>query len=331
MFSILTLALAVGCKSRDFNGELRGKISNPDAKQSPCHEIINPKAPYTPEIFVEQLTSAMNQAAAGKIFEKENFRDMLFADDIESAARGTLKQDILRGDSCSLVRAINESMSKPSHFYWLTGNGRTSSGGLAIYKGDVFAEGFYRNRAAGVEGSLFPRRRYNQEELLGRQPWFEWNSQSKKFSPRLGSPATRILTHISSEQGSNAFTLYRGTNSKYTDKGAALATLNSFPFGVNTGGIFSTSSYEKAKGWANPVLLTSRINPKILQDAFTSQKMENRKTAPVYVGIEFDYVEIAFLYSPGDQENIFFDNVTSKCVVSEKAQGSEASLAASCR
>jgi hypothetical protein len=328
--SIGTLVLILGCKARDFNTDLRGTIVDPDAKQSPCHEIINPKAPYTPEILVEQLTSALNQAATSNTFEKENFRDFLFADDVETAAKGRLKKDILGGNSCALVRAINESMNKPSHFYWLTGNGRTSYGGMAIYKGDVFAEGFYRNRSTGVVGP-FSRKRYSQEELLDRQPWFEWSAQSKKFAARIGSPATRLMTHISSEQGSNAFTLYRGTNSKYSDKVAALATLNSFLFSSNTGGIFSTPSYEKAKGWANPVVLTSRINPKILLDAFAQQKSDNQKTAAAYVGIEFDYVEFAFLYSPGDTKNIFFDNVTNKCVVSDKAQGSDASFATSCQ
>jgi hypothetical protein len=328
---LATLALLSSCKSRDFNTALRSRIDNPDAKQSPCHEIINPKAPYTPEILIEQLTSALNQSATSKTFEKENFRDLLFADDVETAAKGKLNPEILSGNSCTLVRAINESMNKPAHFYWLTGNGRTSSGGMAIYKGDVFAEGFYRNRSVGVDGSLYPRKRYSQEELLGRQPWFEWSPQSKKFAARLGSPATRLMAHISSEQGSNALTLHRGTNTKYADKVAALATLNSFLFSSNTGGIFSTPSYEKAKGWANPVVLTSRINPKILLDAFTQQKSDNQKTAAAYVGIEFDYVEFAFLYSPGDTKNIFFDNVTNKCVVSDKAQGSDASFAKSCQ
>lgn len=326
-----TLVLLSSCKSRNFNTELRGKIDNPGAKQSACHEIINPKAPYTPEILVEQLTRALNQAATSKTFEKENFRDLLFADDVETAAKGKLNPEILGGNSCTLVRAINESMNKPAHFHWLTGNGRTSAGGMAIYKGDVFAEGFYRNRSVGVDGSLYPRKRFSQEELLGRQPWFEWSSQSKKFAARLGTPAARLMAHISSEQGLNAFTLYRGTNAKYADKRAALATLNSFLFSSDTGGIFSTPSHEKAKGWANPVVLTSRINPNILLNVFAQQKSDNQKSAAAYVGIEFDYVEFAFLYSPGDTENIFFDNVTSKCIVSDKALGSDVSFASSCQ
>lgn len=319
------------CKSRDFNTELRGKIDNPDGRQSPCLETLNPKAPYTPEVLIQQLTAAMNQAALSKTFESENYRDFLFSDDVGSVTRASLKSEVLNGDACSLVRSINESMTKPSHFYWLTGNGRTSFGGMALYKGDVFAEGFYRNRAAGVEGSLFARKKYSQEELLNRQPWLEWSPQSKKFTARLGSPASRIINHIADEQGANALTLHRGTNTKFADKSTALATLNSFLFGNNKGGIFSTPSYTDAKGWANPVVLSSRVNPKTLMEAASPQRADNQKSPAVYVGIEFGYVEIAFLYEPGDKSNLFFDNIVSKCVVSDRAQGTDANFAAACK
>ncbi|MEN9529585.1 MAG: hypothetical protein RI932_1458 [Pseudomonadota bacterium] len=330
----LTIVAAVsllGCKSRDFNSDLRGKIDNPDGRQTPCHETLQRNAPYTPELLTQQLTAALNQAATSKVFEPENFRDLLFSSEVDLAARGALKSELFLGDHCNLIRAINKSLTEPSHFYWLTGNGRTSFGGMALYKGDVFAEGFYRNRASGVEGSLFERKKYELEELMNKQPWFEWNAQTKKFSPRLGSPGARLVAHISADQGMNAVTLHRGTNVKYSDKMSALGTLNSFLFGKNLGGIFSTPDYDAAKGWSNPVVLSSRINPKTLLEALTPQKADSNKTATVYAGVEFDYVEVAFLYSAADKTNLFFDNVVSKCVVPEKAQGADSAYASSCK
>ena len=322
---------SMSCKSRDFNSDLRGKVEPSLSKPQACHESLNPNAPYTPETLIQQLTLAMNHAASSKTFETENFKDLLFASDVESASKATLKNDAIQGDMCSLARAINESASKPSHFYWLTGNGRTVFGGMALFKGDVYAEGFYRNRSSGVDTALFPRKSYTQEELFLKQPWFEWNSGSKNFVAKLGYPAERILTHLKREQGGSSLTLYRGTNVKFADKATALATLNSFPFGTSHGGIFSTPSFEKAMGWASPVVLTSRIELDQLFGGTATSQTQNGTKPAVYVGIEFDYVEVAFLYAPGDKNNLFFDNITSKCVVSEKAKGTETSYAPPCK
>lgn len=328
MFAAVVLLLA--CKARDFNSDLRGKVDNPDARQTPCLETLQRNAPYTPEVLNQQLTAALNQAATSKFFEAENFRDLLFSSEVEVAARGALKAELFLGDNCSLIRAINESRTKPSHFYWLTGNGRTSFGGMALYKGDIYAEGFYRNRQSGVDGSLFTRKKYGLDELMNKQPWFEWSPQTKKFTPRLGSPGARLVSHIAADQGTDAVTLYRGTNVKFADKLTALATLNSFAFGNNFGGIFSTPSYDAAKGWANPVVLKSRLSPKSLSDAMAAQKPNSPKSPLVYAGVEFGYVEVAFLYTPGDKSNLFFDNVVSKCIVQDKSQGGDAAFASPC-
>lgn len=312
-----------GCHPRRFNSDPRAKVESPNGELSQCHETLNPNAPYTPAILIRELTAALNQAALNKTFETENFRDLLFADDATVAASGNLKPEILEGDSCSLVRAINESLKKPSHFYWLTGNGRTSFGGMALYRGDVFAEGFYRNRSSGVDGSLFARKKYGKEELLERQPWFEWSAQSKQFIPKLESPAPRIFSHLIQNQNSEQLTLYRGTNTKFADKRTALATLNTFMFGTDFGGLFTTPSRSAAKGWASPVLLTTRISPKSLI-------APSEKSSPVYVGVEFGYVEIAFLYKAGDTSNLLFDNLIDTCIVREKAQANDLNFAHEC-
>lgn len=321
----------MACKSREFNSDIRDDRNPSSSRSLPCHESLNPKAPYTPEVFFQQLTAAMNQAATSKTFEAENFRDLLFSSEAESASKGRLKLEDLQGDTCTLVRAINESMSKPSHFYWLTGNGRQSYGGMVLYKGDIFAEGFYRNRSIGVDGMLFRRRAYTQEELFLKQPWFEWNSQNKKFSAKVGNPAERILSHVAKEQGGASLTLHRGTAVKYADKATALATLNSFPFGKMAGGIFSTPSFENAKSWASPVVLSARFQLNQLTGSTLQVSSPNGRLPALYVGIEFNYVEVAFLYAPGDKSNLFFDNVVSKCVVSDKAQGTDASFAPPCK
>lgn len=331
LLSLSSVLLLVACKSRDFNSDLRGRTDNPDRPADTCLETLNKNAPYTPETLNQQLTAAFNQAALSKTLTTEHFRDLLFSEEAELAGRGQLKNNLLLGDSCSLIRAINESMSKPSYFYWLTGNGRTTFGGMTMYKGDIYAEGFYRNRGAGVENAFAKRRVYDTKELFSLQPWFEWSPQTKKFSARLGSPAARLFQHIIEEQGTTAITLHRGTNVKYADKATALASRNSFSFGPNLGGIFSTPSFEVAKGWAGPVVLSARMTPKQLSEAATLRKPEIGDVPTVYAGVEFGYVEIAFVYSPGDKNNLFFDNIIGKCTVAEKAQPADANFAAACK
>jgi hypothetical protein len=278
-----------------------------------------------------KLAAAFNDAASSGTFETENFRDFLYSNDVKTASKGTLRWESFAGDECNLIRTINESLKNPVYFFWLTGDGLNSFGGMSLYKGDVFAEGFYYNRSRGVEGNLFPRRAYNLSELQNKQPWFEWDSSTKKFSARLGSPAQRILGHIKNDQGRESVTLYRGTDTTFSNKASALASLNSFTFGNSLGGIFTTPSYETAKGWASPVVLTSIINLKDIYSSMMSVPKSSIKTPGVYVGIEFGYVEIAFLYSAGDENNLFFDNLRAKCVVLEKAKGADSAFAPPCK
>ncbi|MEY3902588.1 MAG: hypothetical protein RL189_1894 [Pseudomonadota bacterium] len=324
IFASLLLATSA-CKPRNFSDNQSSPVVDPDTPQV-CKFKLEKNAPYTTAEFKKKLAEAFNKAAKSGILKEENLRDFLFADEVAAALKGQLTLTI---DDCALTRTINESVTKPSYFYWLTGNGRTTDGGMTLYKGAVYAEGFYRCRAAGVSGTIFPRRAYSLSELMTQQPWLEWNKETREFTAKIGSPAARIAQVILEEQTSSAITLHRGTNTTYSSKEKALATANNFRFG-EFGAIFTTPSYEAAKGWANPVVLTAKINPSDFIKSATKPNPDRGNVQSIYVGIEYGYPEIAFLYAAGDKNNLFFDSNTRKCVT-EKAKGADKKFAPPCK
>jgi hypothetical protein len=327
---LVTSLTLFACKPRNFGETKSITVMNPDDPGfSACNETLRKDAPYTTKEFGEKLTSALNSGAKTKIFSGENIRDFLFADNVAAAMSGTLTAESLHFNDCDMTRFINESLTKPSYFFVLTGNGSNTFGGMTLYKGDVFAEGFYRNRSSGVQEQLYPRRAYSATEIMTQQPWLEWNSSSRSFTPKVGSPAVRIAQHIQKEQGADFATFHRGTNVKYSDKAKALASLNNYPFG-NFGGIFTTPSFEAAKGWASPVVLSAKIDPSEFFKKITVASPERGNLPGVYIGIEYGYPEIAFLYAPGDKNNMFFDSITMKCVT-DKAQGADVGFAEKCK
>jgi hypothetical protein len=320
---------AFGCKANDNAQTKSGTIANPDAAPTACDVTLSKDAPYTAQELKEALTAALNNAALSKVYNEEPFRDMLFASDVPSVLEGALTPNFLGLSDCSLTRFINESITKPSYFFWLTGNGKQTNGGMTLYKGDVFAEGFYRCRAAGVEQQIFARRKYNHVELMTQQPWLEWDRSARKFLPQKGSPAKRLLQHISQDQGSDFLTLHRGTDVTFSKKETILANRNTFAF-ENYGGIFTTPSFEAAKGWANPVVISAKLNSNVFLSAATLPNPTRGGVPTIYVGIEYGYPEIAFLFAPGDKNNLFMDAISAKCVTNE-AKGEDIKFAPLCK
>ena len=288
-------------------------------------------APYKAEKFVSKLVKAINKAGKERIFSEENFKDFLWSDNVSDAAKGKLKKEDLGISLCDLDSKIMDSMKKPFYFYWLTPNGRTSFGGLVMYKGDVFVEGFYRNRHVGVSNELFDRKGYSAEELLTQQPWFEWDASAKNFIPRLGSPGAKLTLAIEELQNGNGeIKMHRGTSIKHGIAKKSLKKLNMYTFGDSLGGIFTTPSYESAKDWARPLVLTATFPTSKLIESFSLPNSSLGGVPSVYAGIEFSYIEIAFLYKPKDKFNLFYDNISDSCVVQESAEGSDKTFAKNC-
>ncbi len=288
-------------------------VDDPDAVDgdAACGETLSHNAPYGPAAF----KAALERALRSKVLDAEALADFVFPEDIKKISDGSFSIGALSFEDCSLTRDINASLTKPVMLYGLTGNGKTYFGGMALYKGDIFVEGFYRNRISGVGEALYPRRKYSAREILTRQPWFEWTGKTKTFTTHTQGAALRLIRHLSVKQGPDAYvTLHRGTNEQYADAQTALSGINTFAFD-SYGGVFTTPDYHAAKNWASPVVLSSRIPMRELADAASQNDPAFDNMPSLYIGIEYTYVEAAFLYKAGATRNLFFDNIYGKCVV----------------
>ncbi|MEI7529348.1 MAG: hypothetical protein WCK76_10430 [Elusimicrobiota bacterium] len=303
------------------------QIANPDdpALTAPCAETLRPGAPYDAAGF----KAALDKALKSRALDAEALGDFFFKDDIPAILAGKFGVEGLYLNDCALTAAISKSMEKPVNFFMISGGGHSSYGGMVLYRGDIFAEGFYRNRQGGVEVSYAARRKYNNKELMTRQPWFEWDPAAKAFRPHAGGASQRIARHAAAAQGSADYLwLYRGTNEKYSYPENALPTVNTFAFD-GLGAVFTTPDYGAAKNWAGPVVLSSRI-PLAGLAAATGQDDPGIGGIPrLYVGMEFDYVEAAFAYKAGEKNNLFIDNLQGRCRVEGK--GDAPSVAEVCR
>lgn len=305
----------------------RVQIASPDDPElsASCGHTLRPDAPYDAAGFKAALDKALKSGA----LDAEALGDFFFKDDIPAMLAGTFNVDGLYIDDCDLTAAINKSMEQPDYFYIVSGGGNSAYGGMALYRGDIFAEGFYRNRKAGVEAGLAARRKYSNKEMMARQPWFEWDPAAKAFKPRAGGASQRIARHAAAGQGSDDYLrLYRGTTEKYAYAENALASMNVFAFD-GFGAIFTTPDYRAATTWAGPVVLSSRL-PLASLAAATGQADPAIGGIPrLYVGIEYDYVEAAFVYKAGEKSNLFFDNLQWRCRVEGK--GDAPSVTEACR
>lgn len=292
---------------------VRVVVDDPDAVygDAACGEALSPDAPYGPAAF----KAALERALRSKALDAETLADFLFPEDIKKIQDGSFRISDLSFDDCTLTKDINASLTKPVMLYGLTGNGETYFGGMALYKGDVFVEGFYRNRISGVGEGLYPRRKYSARELLTKQPWFEWTGKTNTFTPHAQGAALQLIRHLSVRQGSGAYvSLYRGTNEKYSDARTALSSINAYAFD-SYGAVFTTPDYKSAKMWASPVVLSSRIPMPDLINAASQNDPELENLPNLYLGIEYTYIEAAFLYKAGATRNLFFDNIYGKCVI----------------
>ncbi|MCA2958832.1 MAG: hypothetical protein IOD12_01175 [Silvanigrellales bacterium] len=334
IFSALSLVLVSGglhaCKSRGYNqsGAKGIQVDSPEGTPE-CNDALDANAPYDAPTLGKALTEAMNVASQKGGWTEENFKDLLFNTEVQKASRGELTVDSFFLDPCYTHASINTSMKKPVVIFSLSAGARISNGGIAIYKGHVFAEGFYRNRNVGVDGSLYPRRKYDAKELLTQQPHFIWQQAEKRFVPALGKASETLAKILIAESKTGTVELHRGTNMKYSDPKVALATLNNFPFGT-FGGIFTTPEFEAAKRWSSPVVLSTSFSKDAFLSAVTNSDANFENAPSVYVGVEHDYVEAAFLYKPGSSTNLFFDNVKKKCAVKAKDKNAEATTLEEC-
>ncbi|MBF0407457.1 MAG: hypothetical protein HQM10_08885 [Candidatus Riflebacteria bacterium] len=166
-----------------------------------------------------------------------------------------------------------------------------AGGGFVMYNRHVFAEGYYRSK---FNGDI--RNTDNFYYLTKNQPWFEWTGKS--YTLRKGQTLSAMLRYCAAKNGD--VTLYRGAHPEEFDRFMKLREAG-----------------KSLKYKAKPVLKRATKCPDVFfltpdkLKAFTWNKgIVEKITIPasvwqkwnddsgVYIGIEYDYLEIAFYRDP---------------------------------
>jgi hypothetical protein len=200
----------------------------------------------------------------------------------------------------ALERGLTGEASRPAFMHMLSMNGRTAWGGMALFRNDVFPEGFYRTRASSsVAPHSLEKAQYSGKDfaLLFEQPYFRWNGQSHDFhlGDKDDNANLRLIEHLIAQNGPQV-ELWRGTQLAYDsvdeiltvgDDGRYRAGAMS-TFGDDFGSLMTTPDRTAAEGWASPALL---------RFSFTADELKHMaREGLLYAGIEYEYLEIAVLY-----------------------------------
>lgn len=138
------------------------------------------------------------------------------------------------------------------------------------------------------------------------QPWYRWQADSKTLERQSAGAAKRILGHLQAmNQGSELLTLYRGASQVPGKYSPAAADPYQRPL-KEANLIFATPSRSGALKFASPYLLSTKIPFKELYALLEG----NRPS--LYVGVEFDYVELAFLVTKAPTST-WFSAFTLEC------------------
>lgn len=260
----------------------------------------------------ESLVRSLSEAVARCIEARPESDDALLADKLASFVFTDTARDFVaavrRGerpllseiDATSLGEAFATGGDKPVHTHMLTTNGRSSWGGVAVFRKDLFPEGFYRTRALGnVAPGMLAKDAYQGEKasLLFEQPYFRW--QGGEYAFVLGDPgdnaALRLVEHLAPDDDA-PITLWRGTSEAYDTSeelltrgaGGLYAAGSMSGFGEGLASVMTTPDRGAAEQWAHPTLV--RFD-------FTGQELRQlAHEGLLYAGIEYDYLELALLY-----------------------------------
>lgn len=327
--SVLPLAClvlaATACKAREFNAGT-SQITNPDdpdaapARDCPKGRELRDKAGAA---FVAYISSARNTAEADLIDELASLIDTASAREIVQAVRAgrqiRFEDYLLDGCQFQDAWAANDANpSRPNYFYQLSA-GRMSHGGLVMFRHDIFPEGFYRTRAGDTTGlpAIFARRGFTQRGQFFTQPYLKWENGTYVYhhATQQDNASARLIDLVLN--GGQNLALYRGTSLAYDTKEELLRVGANgrigcgamSRFGSDFCSLMTTPDKEAAKGWASP---------RVISLAFTAAEAKSLvQQQLLYAGIEYDYLEIAPMFSnvPNQANQAVLNKVKQECDV----------------
>lgn len=263
-FALVAALSLTGCKKRLFNAGFDSE---------------RPAPVTSPEAFQNALFRSAQKAQS--VFSQDDLRSF-FDDESIQALRGSSIEAFWASVQMNvpLVWGLQRSQVSPVYLS-RAGYGGIPRGGMILLGGDVFPEGFFRERASSLK----------LNHLMTGTPWFEWDRKNQAFVPRTQGGAERILNTIFDLRGSaGTITLYRGAGiepvlAPAPDRDPYKSGESEYEQVM----YFSSPSLNTALMWARPAVWSSAIPRQELLDSVRGPE------PVVYVGFEYSYPEIAFL------------------------------------
>jgi hypothetical protein len=234
----------------------------------------------------------------------DKLSSFLFTDDAAAFVAAVRRGDDpppLDLPAAGLGKAFLGDPSTPAFFFMVTLNGRTSSGGMAMFEQDIFPEGFFRERTLASMAPVGCQKiQYHGEraKLLLEQPYFAREGDGYVF--KLGdvddNATLRLVSHLAARVD-GSIDLWRGTRPEFDSAAEVLAVQADgrvgrgamSGFGDGFGSLMTTPDRRAAEGWANPSLVRLSFRADELTDL--------AKAGLLHAGIEHGYVEMALLYA----------------------------------
>ena len=171
-------------------------------------------------------------------------------------------------------RMLVDSYKSPQPFY----NKKSQrDGGIVMFHGHIFVDAYFRDQRFMNSSSAL-----TTAQLAKAQPWFRWDEQTQTYQKQHGgTQAVLMEDYLRSGQG--GIKLYRGLNESQVQdlqalKGGKLEVLKKI-FSERTDALFFSPDIKVAKAWSDGYYIELTVTPEMLMKS--------------YVGIEYDYLEIA--------------------------------------
>jgi hypothetical protein len=302
-----------GCKQRNFS-ETKSTIEIWD-KDDTKREItvsVTGNEIYLPAKLRSEFGKAAAAAIKDPVFGVQGLLGFAAAPLVKKLQTGSLTPDEFAAQHWVKV---NDDDAMLLYFIQKTQNGLFETGSGMI-GGDIFGEGNYRRRVwfgndinqknTGIEPIT------SLSKLMNWQPWFKWIRETGSFEFKTSGAAMQILNHLQAmSDKKKTITLYRGASQPQTPGNYRAASLDPYENPLKDAKlIFTTTSRAGALRFADPYLLKAEVSFDALRELVSGPKPS------LYVGIEFDYPEFAFLVTQAPT-NIWFNSAATECTIKE--------------
>lgn len=284
---VLSCLTFLSCKHREYNSSAQrdsGVVSpdSPEAVEKPW--VATGKAYYTISEFENAFHAAFIGAFKSHGYKVTSMLPFTYEDSLQDGATLTPTQfrKMFFPSDNALQSILDKSVEAPQTSF--KQSGRMPLGGFTLFRGDIYPEGFFREQKEALP---------SLQALMTQKPWFMWDRASKRFVFRTDGMQEHLLGRLFElTPQSQTISLYRGgKDAEMASQPMSVASARNFKPG-EVPFVFTSPLERTGVMWAHPLVQRSDI---LKTDLL---RVASGANATVYIGIEYQYIEIAFLQAP---------------------------------